>query len=257
MVALGQPARADPGDRAAHRRLRDRRRLARASAGSLLALCCVMGTGTIAACWGVRAGAALQDPGAAPLMQAGMFVARPDHDRLRAARAAQGWLADDRPDQPADPGRRGRPPGLRRRAITWADTWPGLRRARRAARACSASSPCAGCARTSLTERERARRASAGAVLEASARRGRARGVPLLLHAPEPDAATRGSGTGTRASRRSSGGASTRRARATSSRRLLDAMRADGFIGHVDLLGPAAHAGSGSSTTTSPRATPR
>ena len=65
-------------------------------------------------------------------MQAGMFVLILTTTAYAPLELLQGWLADDRPDQPADPGGRGRPAGLRRRAgITWAETWPGLRRARR------------------------------------------------------------------------------------------------------------------------------
>ena len=122
--ALREPALADPLGGAARRRLLDRRRLARPRRAAL-ALFCVMGTGTIAACWGVVLALRYRTQSAAPLMQAGMFIlvlTTTAYAPLALLRAG----CRHRADQPAHPGRRRGAPGLRRRPVTWADTWPGL-----------------------------------------------------------------------------------------------------------------------------------
>ena len=102
--------------------------------GLLLALLCVMGTGTIAACWGVTLALHYKTQSAAPLMQAGMFVLVLTTTAYAPLALLQGWLADIARINPltqvVDAARQ----GFIGETITWADTWPGDRRARRAAR---------------------------------------------------------------------------------------------------------------------------
>ena len=97
-----------------------------------------------------------------------------------------------------------------------------------------------------LSDATRARASSAGRVLEALARRGRAARRPLLLHAPEPEPLPVAVVLGLvlRGDRLAALRAAS--ARATELESLLSAMRPDGFIGHVDLLGPAAEPRRGS-----------
>ena len=83
--------------------------------GLAIAILIVMGMATVAATWGTSLALKFRTQSAAPLMQAGMFIAVLLHDRLRPARPALGLAPGGRPLQPGHPGRRGRPPGLRRR----------------------------------------------------------------------------------------------------------------------------------------------
>ena len=125
-------------------------------------------------------------------MQAGMFILVLTTTAYAPLELLQGWLAGHRPDQPADPGRRRGPPGLRRRAS------PGPRPGRAAGR----SPGCwrvLGCfalrgmrrarrlmhPRPSRT-RSTARRALPSGSCAELAAEGERRGVPLLLHPPEP-----------------------------------------------------------------------
>ena len=127
LVALGQPAGADPRHLAAHRRASRSASAGRASAGLLLAICFVMGMGTVAACWGVSLALKFKSPvgGAA---DAGRDVhPRPVHDRLCADRAAAATGSRTSPrlnpvTQVIEAIRQGFITGT----ITWAETWPGL-----------------------------------------------------------------------------------------------------------------------------------
>ena len=110
-----------------------------------------------------------------------------------------------------------------------------IERRRRSPALSELAARCRAVLEASHAEGERARRA-------ATPTRGRAR------------AAIRGSGTGTRASRRSSGGASTRAARAPSSRPCSPRSAPDGFIGHTIFWDQPVSLAGGSSSTTSPRA---
>ena len=94
--------------------------------GLLLALLCVMGTGTIAACWGVTLALRYKTQSAAPLMQAGMFVLVLTTTAYAPLALLQGWLADIARINPltqvVDAARQ----GFIGETITWADTWPAI-----------------------------------------------------------------------------------------------------------------------------------
>ena len=151
-----------------------------------------------------------------------------DHDRLRAAGAAAGLAAGRRAGQPGDAGGRRGPPGLRRRRHL-GETWPGIARPRRDAGPAGRLGAARDAPHRGLKSARRDRRAAscagtgwrASATASATPTRGPAR------------AAIPGSGTGTPASRRSSGGASTRPASRAELESLLAAQRPDGFIGHT------------------------
>ena len=148
--ALGEPALADPGRRSCSPSASRSGSTGPGSAGSLLALFCVMAHRHDRRLLGRGARAALQDPERGAADAGGDVHPRPDDHRLRAARAAPGLARRHRPDQPADPGRRRRPPGLRRRHRSPGRT-PGPRSSRSpGCSPCSSTSPCAACARTSL-----------------------------------------------------------------------------------------------------------
>ena len=85
-----------------------------------------MGMGAVAACWGTMLALRFRTQSAAPLMQAGMFAARPHHDRLRAARLCSRAGCTRSPKynpvtQVLEAARQGFVGG-----VTWSDTWPGL-----------------------------------------------------------------------------------------------------------------------------------
>lgn len=94
--------------------------------GLVLALFCVMATGTIAACWGVMLALHYRSQSAAPLMQAGMFVLVLTTTAYAPLELLQGWLADVARINPltqvVDAARQ----GFVGEQITWAGTWPGL-----------------------------------------------------------------------------------------------------------------------------------
>jgi ABC-2 type transport system permease protein len=94
--------------------------------GLLLALFCVMATGTIAACWGVTLALRYRTQSAAPLMQAGMFVLVLFTTAYAPIDLLQGWLADVARINPlthvVDAARQGFVDG----DITWAGTWPAF-----------------------------------------------------------------------------------------------------------------------------------
>lgn len=94
--------------------------------GLVLALLCVMGTGTIAACWGVTLALRYRTQSAAPLMQAGMFVLVLFTTAYAPIELLQGWLADVARINPltqvVDAARQ----GFVGDSITWAGTWPAI-----------------------------------------------------------------------------------------------------------------------------------
>ena len=85
-----------------------------------------MGTGTIAACWGVTLALRYKSQSAAPLMQAGMFVLVLTTTAYAPLALLQGWLADIARINPltqvVDAARQ----GFIGETITWADTWPAI-----------------------------------------------------------------------------------------------------------------------------------
>jgi ABC-2 type transport system permease protein len=94
--------------------------------GLLIALICVMATGSIAACWGVALALHYKTQSAAPLMQAGMFILVLTTTAYAPLALLQGWLqtiARINPlTQVVDAMRQGFVEGT----VTWAGTWPGL-----------------------------------------------------------------------------------------------------------------------------------
>jgi ABC-type multidrug transport system permease subunit len=94
--------------------------------GLLLALFCVMATGTIAACWGVTLALRYRTQSAAPLMQAGMFVLVLFTTAYAPIDLLQSWLADIARINPltqvVDAARQ----GFVGDPITWAGTWPAF-----------------------------------------------------------------------------------------------------------------------------------
>jgi ABC-2 type transport system permease protein len=94
--------------------------------GLVLALFCVMATGTIAACWGVTLALRYRTQSAAPLMQAGMFILVLFTTAYAPIELLQGWLADIARINPltqvVDAARQ----GFVGDPITWAGTWPAL-----------------------------------------------------------------------------------------------------------------------------------
>ena len=85
-----------------------------------------MGTGTIAACWGVVLALRYKTQSAAPLMQAGMFILVLTTTAYAPLALLQGWLqtvARINPlTQVVDAARQGFVGG----SVSWAETWPGL-----------------------------------------------------------------------------------------------------------------------------------
>jgi len=94
--------------------------------GLALAIVCVLGTGTIAACWGVMLALHYKTQSAAPLMQAGMFILVLTTTAYAPLALLQGWLADVARINPltqvVDTARQ----GFIGDPISWANTWPGL-----------------------------------------------------------------------------------------------------------------------------------
>ena len=214
-----------------------------------MAVVIVMGMGTLAALWGCALALKFRSQSAAPLMQAGMFVLILTTTAYAPLALLTGWLHTVAKYNPAtqivEAARQGFVGG-----VTWGDTWPGLL-ALAGLRPCSPRSRCAACAarrfdalirgvrpvelRRSGASGERCRAARASRVRRrerswTEGERGRGRHTPTRGRAPS---GIRGSGTGTRASRRSCGGASTATARGPSSRASYAPCRPDGFVGHT------------------------
>ncbi len=94
--------------------------------GLLVAIFCVMVTGTIAACWGVSLALHYRTQSAAPLMQAGMFILVLTTTAYAPIELLQGWLADVARINPLTPVVEAIRQGFVDDAVTWANTWPGL-----------------------------------------------------------------------------------------------------------------------------------
>ena len=85
-----------------------------------------MGMAIVAATWGTSLALRFKTQSAAPLMQAGMFLAVLLHDRLRPARPAHGLASGGRArinpvTQVVEAARQGFVGD-----VTWAETWPGF-----------------------------------------------------------------------------------------------------------------------------------
>jgi ABC-2 type transport system permease protein len=92
-----------------------------------LALVLVMATGTIAACWGVMLALHYRSQGAAPLMQAGMFVLILTTTAYAPLENLESWLAEIARVNPLTQVVEAiRQSFLVDGSITWAETWPGL-----------------------------------------------------------------------------------------------------------------------------------
>jgi ABC-type multidrug transport system permease subunit len=94
--------------------------------GLLIAIFCVMATGTIAACWGVSLALHYKTQSAAPLMQAGMFILVLTTTAYAPIELLQGWLADVAKINPLTPVVEAIRQGFVGDGVTWANTWPGL-----------------------------------------------------------------------------------------------------------------------------------
>jgi ABC-type multidrug transport system permease subunit len=94
--------------------------------GLALAYFLVLGTGAVAACWGVMIALRFRSQSAAPLMQAGMFILVLTTTAYAPLEYLQGWLADIARINPltqvVDAARQGFVDG----SVSWGDTWPGL-----------------------------------------------------------------------------------------------------------------------------------
>ncbi|MGH2987432.1 MAG: ABC transporter permease [Solirubrobacterales bacterium] len=94
--------------------------------GVLLAYFFVMGMGTVAACWGSVVALRFKTQGAAPLMQAGMFVLILTTTAYAPLELLQGWLADVARINPVTQIVEAIRQGFTTGTVTWAETWPGL-----------------------------------------------------------------------------------------------------------------------------------
>ncbi|MGH2952842.1 MAG: ABC transporter permease [Solirubrobacterales bacterium] len=94
--------------------------------GLALALFLVMGTATIAACWGVTIALRFKTQSAAPLMQAGMFVLILTTTAYAPLDLLTGWLQDVARINPltqvVDAARQ----GFIGDPVSWGETWPAL-----------------------------------------------------------------------------------------------------------------------------------
>ena len=134
--AVGRPrllrfgARARAGRRASERRLRGRGQLAGAP-GLLIAFFGVMAMGTVAALYGCWLALKFRTQGAAPLMQAGMFVAILFTTSYAPKALLQPWLQTVSEINPVTQILEMVRQGFVTGGVTWGETWPGLARARR------------------------------------------------------------------------------------------------------------------------------
>lgn len=94
--------------------------------GLVLALVLVMGTGAIAACWGVMIALRFRSQAAAPLMQSGMFVLVLTTTAYAPLALLQGWLADIARINPLTQVVEAARQGFVEGAVSWSETWPGL-----------------------------------------------------------------------------------------------------------------------------------
>ena len=94
--------------------------------GLLLAIVLVMGMGTAAACWGTMIALRFKTQSAAPLMQAGMFVAVLTTTAYAPLELLQGWLQDIARLNPVTQVVEAARQGFLTGSVTWGETWPGL-----------------------------------------------------------------------------------------------------------------------------------
>jgi ABC-type multidrug transport system permease subunit len=95
-------------------------------AGLALAYFFVMGTGALAACWGSVIALRFKTQGAAPLMQAGMFILILTTTAYAPLELLQGWLADIARINPVTQIVEAIRQVFTTGTVTWAETWPGL-----------------------------------------------------------------------------------------------------------------------------------
>ena len=168
--------------------LRDRRPLARASAGSLIALFLVMGMGSSRPA-GARSLALRVQVAVGGAADAGRDVRRSILTTTAYAPLAllQGWLQDGRQLNPVtqilEAARQGFVGG-----VTWGDTWPGLLALAGLLARAGRLRPARHAPDHRLSERPPARARFCRDVLGAKLGRGRAARRPLRLHAAEPGA---------------------------------------------------------------------
>ncbi len=94
--------------------------------GLLLAYVLVMGMGTVAACWGATLALRFKTQGAAPLMQAGMFVLILTTTAYAPLALLTGWLQEIARINPVTQIVEAIRQGFVTGTVTWAETWPGL-----------------------------------------------------------------------------------------------------------------------------------
>jgi ABC-2 type transport system permease protein len=94
--------------------------------GLLLALLIVMGMGIVAATWGTSLAFRFKTQSAAPLMQAGMFLAVLLTTAYAPLELLQGWLREVARLNPVTQIVEAARQGFFGEEITWAGTWPGV-----------------------------------------------------------------------------------------------------------------------------------
>ena len=152
--------------------------------GLVLAIFCVMATGTIAACWGVSLALRYRTQSAAPLMQAGMFVLVLFTTAYAPLELLQGWLADIARINPLTQVVDAARLGFIGAADHLGGHLAGAAGARRPAGGADVTSPCAACG-ARATECRSCADLCRG-VLEASHAEGERRGVRYSYTRPSP-----------------------------------------------------------------------
>jgi ABC-type multidrug transport system permease subunit len=94
--------------------------------GLALAMFFVMCTGAVAACWGVTLALHFKTQGAAPLMQAGMFVLILTTTAYAPLDRLTGWLQDVAEYNPLTQVVEAIRQGFVGEGLTWSETWPGV-----------------------------------------------------------------------------------------------------------------------------------
>jgi len=94
--------------------------------GLALALALVLGLGTAAACWGTMIALRFRTQSAAPLMQAGMFVAILTTTAYAPLELLTGWLQDVARLNPVTQVVEAARQGFVEGTLSWSETWPGL-----------------------------------------------------------------------------------------------------------------------------------
>ena len=94
--------------------------------GLALAILLVMGMGTAAACWGTMIALRFRTQSAAPLMQAGMFVAILTTTAYAPLELLTGWLQEVARLNPVTQVVEAARQGFVEGTLSWSETWPGL-----------------------------------------------------------------------------------------------------------------------------------